>query len=79
MKLWLLTTLANERTYWPLFMGVLSVYAVVGTVATGLALNYFPGYVRLLSCLFVGGAVLLAYCSRMAATLAYAKLNEGSK
>lgn len=39
---WLIKKLANENTYYPIFLGCLCVYAFIGVVLFGQAVEHMP-------------------------------------
>lgn len=72
---WLLRKLAQEETYFPIFLGVLTLYAVLGCVVFGLVANYLPKAAGVTATMFMIGAGLVAVGMRMTHNLAYAKVN----
>jgi hypothetical protein len=73
---WLLNKLANEKTYYPIFMGALCLYAFLACILVNWAVGVYPNRIaRIIFLLFVG-AVGLAFGGRVVNSLAYAKVNK---
>jgi hypothetical protein len=76
MKNWLLNKLAYEKTYFPMFMGILTIYGILGCVMVHWAVESHPRAIKFITFLFLFGAAVVAYGSRKVHNLAYAKVNE---
>jgi hypothetical protein len=72
-KAWvrLIELMSREETYFPIFLGALSLYALVGCFVVHWALNAYPSNAKVVIFSFLGGAAVVAYASRMVHTLAY--------
>jgi hypothetical protein len=71
---WLIKRLANESTYFPIFLAVLAVYAMIGCVVVHWIANYHLLAIKPAVFLFLFGSAVVAYGGRLAHNLAYAKL-----
>lgn len=71
---WLIKKLANESTYFPIFLGALSLYALIGCLVVRLTIENHPNAIPRIIFVFMFGATLVAYGGRVAHNLAYAKV-----
>jgi hypothetical protein len=75
MKQWLVRKLADENTYFPMFLGAMCIYAMIGVVLFGLTANYNIGAAKYVAILFLFGAAGMGVGGRIVHTLCYAKVN----
>jgi hypothetical protein len=71
---WLIKKLANESTYFPIFLAALSIYAMVGCLVVRLTIDAHPGAIARIIFVFMFGATLVAYGGRVVHNLCYAKV-----
>ena len=76
MKQWLIKKLADDATYFPMFLGAMFVYAMIGVVLFGLAATYAVGAVKYVPMFFWIGAIGMGVGGRIIHTLCYAKVNS---
>jgi hypothetical protein len=76
---WLINKLAKEETYFPTFLAALCLYSFLGCVTVNLMVSYYPAATKVTMFLLMLGAIALAYGSRLAHNLAYAKVNTKDK
>lgn len=72
---WLLVKLSNDKTYFPIFMGVLSLYAIGGCFLTNWMVDNHPEWTAKVIFLLFFGGIGLAYGSRVVHNFAYAIVN----
>ena len=73
---WLINKLASEKTYFPIFMGALSIYAALACITMSYVLNNFPARIGQTAFLFFGGSVVLGYLGRLTHNWASNKVNQ---
>lgn len=73
---WLLKKLANDDSYFKIFMGILTIYALLGCVLVNWVCDIYPHQTARIIFLLFLGAIGLAYGGRMVNNLAYCKLNN---
>jgi hypothetical protein len=73
---WLIKKLADDNTYFPIFVSVLGTYAVVCCILMSFVLSIFPDHIGQATFLAVCGAIALAYLGRLTNRWASDKLNQ---
>jgi hypothetical protein len=76
---WLTKKVADEKTFYAVFLTALFIYGVIACFITAIVGSYFPTVVgKVIFCL-LGGTFFVAYVARVAHNLAYAKVNNDNK
>lgn len=75
MKQWLIKKLANESTYFPIFIGALCIYAALGVTLFAVTIPYSILAAKCIAMFFLFGSIVMGLIGRIVTTLCYAKLN----
>lgn len=75
---WLINKLADDNTYFTMFVAVLGVYAVASCIIMSFVLSIFPDHIGQATFLTFVGAMVLAYLGRLTHKWAYNKVNQNN-
>jgi hypothetical protein len=73
---WLIKRLADEKTYFPLFLSSLLIYGLLACLVVSWSLDHCPQWVGRITLLSLIGSMGIGFGARVAHNLAYAKVHS---